>query len=151
MQTGEGLKIVKAVKTAVNLCCDTVRLTLPTLPVCWKMRVSAFLALQGPERGYLDNTKHFIFWLFKMKQLSFRHFNTNSKKNLWNNIYICFFFQKEAKPAPKRPILFCLVYQAVFGHFTTIFRRFPNTIEDFRRQTNSSDHCRRCLKNPLNT
>ena len=34
----------------------------------------------------------------------------------------------EAKTALKRPILFCLVYQGVFGHFTTIpdyFRRFP--------------------------
>ena len=33
-ETGEGLKKVRAVKTSVNLCCDTVQLTLPTLPVC---------------------------------------------------------------------------------------------------------------------
>ena len=56
-ETGEGLKIVRA----VNLRCDTVRLTLPTLPICWKVRVSAFLAPQDLEWGYLDNTKHSIF------------------------------------------------------------------------------------------
>ena len=33
-ETGGGLKIITAVKTTANLCCDTVRLTLPTLPVC---------------------------------------------------------------------------------------------------------------------
>ena len=38
--------------------------------------------------------------------------------------------------APKRPILFCLVYQEVFSHFPTIpdhLRRFPKNTEDFRR------------------
>ena len=38
--------------------------------------------LRGSEWGYLDNTKHFIFWLCNMKQLNFRHFNTNSEKIL---------------------------------------------------------------------
>ena len=48
--------------------------------------------------------KLFIFWLCNMKQLNFTHFNTNSKKFLkTGNV-----FQKEAKTAPKRPILFCL-------------------------------------------
>ena len=72
-----------------------------------------------------------------------------------------FFFQKEAKTAPKRPILFWLVYQAdFFGYFKIIWdycRRFPKarrifskTDEDFRRLTKRSDHCRRCLKNPSN-
>ena len=32
------------------------------------------------DGGYLDNSKHFIFWLCNMKQLNFRHFNTNGKK-----------------------------------------------------------------------
>ena len=70
-----------------------------------------------------------------MKQLNFKHFNTNRKKfTVTVN-----FGQKETKTAPKRPILFCLVYQEVFSHFPTIpdhfledFRRFPETTEDFR-------------------
>ena len=59
---------------------------------------------RGSEWGYFDNTKHFIFWFCSMKQLNFRHFNTNSKKFFETN-----FFQKEAKTAPKMPILFRLV------------------------------------------
>ena len=55
---------------------------------------------EGLNRGYLDNTKHFIFWLCNMKQLNFRHFNTNSKK-FFETVH---FFQKEAKTAPNRPI-----------------------------------------------
>ena len=61
---------------------------------------------EGLNRGYLDNAKNFIFWLCSMKQLNFRHFNTNSKK-FFETVH---FFQKEAKTAPNRPILFCLVY-----------------------------------------
>ena len=71
------------------------------------MGVSAFLALQGPERGYLDNTKHLIFWLFKMKQLSFWHFNTNSKKNLWNNN---FFFPERSKTGSKKANIILFKY-----------------------------------------
>ena len=58
-------------------------------------------------------------------------------------------FQKETKTAKNRPILFCLVYQRVFGHFATIphyFRRFPETTEDPRRQPRMSEDCRRCLR-----
>ena len=75
---------------------------------------------RGSEWGYLDNTKHFIFGL------------CNMKKN-------CLF---ETVTAPKRPILFCLVYQRVFGHFTTIpdyFRRFPKVPEDSRRLSKISE------------
>ena len=66
-----------------------------------------------------------------MKQLNFRHFNTNRK------IFTVTvsFSQKETKTAPKRPTLFCLVYQEVFSHFSTIpdhFGRLPKTAEDFR-------------------
>ena len=70
---------------------------------------------------------------YNMKQLNFRHFNTNSKK-FFETVN---FFQKEAKTASKRPILFCLVFKGVFGHFTTIsdyFRRFPKTTDDSRRK-----------------
>ena len=53
---------------------------------------------------YLDNTKHFIFFgLCNMKQLNFGHFNTSSKK-FFETVN---FFHKEAKTAPKRPILTC--------------------------------------------
>ena len=72
--------------------------------------------MEGQNGGYLDNTKHFIVWLCNMKQLNFRHFNTNSEKFFVTGI----FFQKEAKSAPKRPILFRSVYQGVLGHFATI-------------------------------
>ena len=66
-----------------------------------------------------------------MKQLNFRHFNINSKKfTVTVN-----FSQKDTKTAPKRPMLFCLVYQEVFSHFPTIpdhFGKFPKTTEDFQ-------------------
>ena len=87
--------------------------------------------------GYVDNIKHFIFWLCNMKWLNFRHFNTNNKDSLK-----LIFSQIEAKTAPKRPILFCLVYQGVFGHFATIpdyFRRFPKTNEEVRSLPKMSD------------
>ena len=77
-----------------------------------------------------------------MKQLNFKHFNINSKKfTVTVN-----FSQKDTKTAPKRPILFCLVYQEVFSHFATIpdhFGRFPKTTEDFRRLPKMSAYYRR--------
>ena len=72
--------------------------------------------MEGQNGGYLDNTKHFIVWLSNMKQLNFRHFNTNSEKFFETGN----FFQKEAKSAPKRPMLFRSVYQGVLGYFATI-------------------------------
>ena len=70
------------------------------------------MVCQDGLNGYLDNTNHFIFWLCNMKQLNFRHFNTNSKKFCEAVI----FFQKEEKKAPERLILSYLVCQGVFGH-----------------------------------
>ena len=67
-----------------------------------------------------------------MKQLNYRHLNTYSKKFFETVNY----FQEEAKTAPKRPKFFRLIYQGVFGHFTTIldyFRRPPKATEDPRR------------------
>ena len=64
-----------------------------------------------------------------MKQLKFGHFNKD-RKTFFQTVN---FLQKEEKTAPKRPILFCLVYQGVFGHFRTIYFRFPKVTEDFRR------------------
>ena len=69
-----------------------------------------------------------------MKQLNFRHFNT---KKFFETVS---FFQKEEKTGPKRPILFCFVYQGVFGHFSTTF------ISDFRRLPKISEDCRNFTK-----
>ena len=71
-----------------------------------------------------------------MKQFNFRHFNTNSKK-FFETVS---FFQKEEKTGPKGLILFCFVYQGVFGHFTTTF------ISDFRRLPKISEDCRSFTK-----
>ena len=49
-----------------------------------------------------------------MKHLNFRQFNTNSK-NFFETIN---FFQKEAKTAPKRPILFCPANTKHYGEIT---------------------------------
>ena len=92
------------------------------------------MIIGGSEWGHLDNTKHLIF----------KHFNINSKKF----IVTVNFSQKDTKTAPKRPILFCLVYQEVFSHFATIpdhFGRFPKTTEDSRRLPKISEDYRRCL------
>ena len=50
------------------------------------------------EWGNLDNSKHFIFWLCNIKQLSFRHFNTNSKKFF----EIVFFFPETKQNGSKK-------------------------------------------------
>ena len=70
-----------------------------------------------------------------MKQLNFRHFNTNSKK-FFETVN---FFQKKAKTAPKTPILFCLVYEGITDYFgrrlatiPEVCRRFPKTNEEVR-------------------
>ena len=77
-----------------------------------------------------------------MKQLNFRHFNTNSKK-FFETVS---FFQKEEKTGPKRPILFCFVYQGIFGHFTKTFipdfRRLPKISEDCPNFTNTNEEVR---------
>ena len=76
--------------------------------------------------------KNLIFWICNMKQLNFSHFNTNSK----------FFSKRKQKRLQKMSILFCLVYQRVFGHIRQFliiqkiskeYRRFTNSAEDFRR------------------
>ena len=77
-----------------------------------------------------------------MKQLNFGHFNTNSK-TFFQTVN---FFRKEEKTAPKRPILFCLVYQGVFGHFTTIYFRFPKATEVSRTFSKTNEEVRPLLK-----
>ena len=89
-----------------------------------------------------------------MKQLNFRHFNTNSKK-FFETVN---FFQKEAKTAPKRPILLFRISRRFrpfydnSGFLQKIsegYWRFLKTVEDFRRLTKRSDYCRRCSKMTL--
>ena len=73
-----------------------------------------------------------------MKQLNFRHFNTNSKK-FFETVN---FLQKKAKTAPKRSMIFCLVYQGIYGHFyvnSGFFRRFPKATDDSRRLSRISE------------
>ena len=79
--------------------------------------------------------KNLIFWICNMKQLNFSHFNTNSK----------FFSKRKQKRLQKMSILFCLVYQRVFGHI----RQFPiiqKISKEYRRFTNSAEDFRRVLK-----
>ena len=79
-----------------------------------------------------------------MKQLNFRHFNTNNKK-FFETLN---FFQEDAKNGSKKAniVLFSIstsfrpfydksgLFQISEGH-----RRFPKTAEDFRRLTNRGD------------
>ena len=58
-------------------------------------------------------------------------------------------FQKETKTAPKGPVLFCLVYQRVFGYsptFSDSFRRLSKTTEDSQKLAKISEHVRRLPK-----
>ena len=127
----------------------TIKSTSFCCNLCFSCRKCDGL-FRGSE--HLDHTKHLIFWLCNMKQLNFRHFNTNRKKfTVTVN-----FGQKETKTAPKRPILFCLVYQEVFSHFPTIpdhLRRFPKIpekkSENFRLYFVVIFTCERCIFNAV--
>lgn len=58
-ETGHGLKIGRPVKTSVNLYYGTVWQTLPTLPVCWIVKVSALLATKiGKIRKFKTQSLH---------------------------------------------------------------------------------------------
>ena len=110
------------------------------------------------EWEYLDNTKHFIFWLCmitcNMKQLKFGHFNTNSKKFTLTVNYS--FSRKKQKQLQKANIISLRISRS-FGYFPTIpdyFKRFPKTTEDSRRLPKISEDYRICLKTataPLST
>ena len=72
-----------------------------------------------------------------MKQVNFWHFKTNSKK-FFETVN---FFQKEAKTAPKRPILFFYIKE-----FSAILRQCRIISEDFRRLPTIPEDCRRFRK-----
>ena len=78
-----------------------------------------------PANGLFDNTKHLIFGSENIKQLNFRHFNTNSEKKITVTVI---FFQEDTKISPIRQMLSCLVYQGL----EAIFWQFPKTTQDFR-------------------
>ena len=56
--------------------------------------------------------------------------HTNSKK-FFETVN---FFQKKAKTTPKTPILFSLVYEGIFAHFTDYFGRRLATIPEVGRR-----------------
>ena len=112
--------------------------------------VMLFQKIKSLNGGYLDNTKHLllIFWLCNIKKLNFRHFNTNSKKF---TVIVVFFFSERNKTAPEKPILFCLVFQGVFGYLSEDYRRCRKAVEDVQRQQTiyeeKSDNFPRARKN----
>ena len=119
----------------------------------WNWPISCLNDSETQERGFecLNGSssmtiKHFLFLAVNMKQLNFRHFNTNSKK-FCETVN---FFLEGAKTAPKRPILFCLVYQgvsAILRQFRIIssedFQRLPTIPEDCRRFPKTNEDVRR--------
>ena len=64
-----------------------------------------------------------------------------------------------SRPPPRYNIDRCIsisrsfrpFYDNLFQKISKGCRRFPKTVEDFRRLTNRSHHCRRCPKNAPNT
>ena len=95
------------------------------------LTVNCYARLEGLNGGTSITLNTSFFWPCNMKHLNFRHFNTNRKK-FFETVT---FFQK-VKTTPKRPILFCLVYQGVFDHFPAIpdyFIRFSKATDDSRR------------------
>ena len=98
--------------------------------------------LNGGTSITLDTS---LFWLCNMKQLNFRHFNTNSKKFFETAI---FFQEEEAKNGSKKANIVLFSISTSFRPFydkSGLFQkiseghlRFPKTAEDFRRLTGAN-------------
>ena len=93
------------------------------------------LLLKGVWMGvpHLDNT----FWLLNMKQLNFRHFNTNSKKIIWSSK----FFPERSKNglfSISRSFRPCILRQFISDGF----RRLPKIPEDQRRFPKTNEEVR---------
>ena len=105
-------------------------------------------SLNGGTSITLNTNLLLIFWLCNIKKLNFRHFNTNSKKF---TVTVVFFFSERNKTAPEKPILFCLVFQGVFGYLSEDYRRCRKAVQDVQRQQNiyeeKSDNFPRARKN----
>ena len=106
----------------------------------------------GSLWGYLDNTKHLIFWLCNMKQLNFRRFNTNTKKILWNST---FFPERGKNGSIKANIILFSISRScppfydnsgLFQKITEGHRRFPKTVEDFQRRPTVAEDVRKTLQ-----
>ena len=92
------------------------------------------------EWRYLDNTKHFIFWLCNMEQLNFRHFNTNSK--IFSETVI-FFPQRRKNGSKKANIILFSISRSfrpfydnsgLFQEISEDYQRFPKTVEQPSKQ-----------------
>ena len=86
-------------------------------------------SIWGSEWGYLDNTKHLIFWLCNIKQLNFRHFNTNSKKIFCNSKL----YQEGNKNGSKQGNVILLSISRSFRPLSDDFRSFRKISEDVRK------------------
>ena len=86
-------------------------------------------SIWGSEWGYFDNTKHLIFWLCNIKQLNFRHFNTNSKKIFCNSK----FYQEGNKNGFKQGNVILLSISRSFRPLSDDFRSFRKISEDVRK------------------
>ena len=98
------------------------------------------LASRGSEWRHLDNAKHLIFWLCNMKQLNFRHFNTNRKK-----FTVTVNFSLKEKKRLQKGQYYLVWYtneiSAIFGRFPIIpkdFRSLPEISEDVRGEIRKS-------------
>ena len=85
-------------------------------------------SISGFEWGYLDNTKHLIFWLCNIKQLNFRHFNTNIKI-LCNSK----FYPEGNKNGSKQGNVILFSISRSFRLLSDDFRSFWKISEDVRR------------------
>ena len=123
---------------SLNVLGFSVWICLSLNPLSIDLWTSLQRLKRGSEWGYLNNTRHFIFWFCQMKQLNFMHLNTNSKKFF----EIVIFFQKETKKGSKKTsnILFSISgsfrpFYNTSGLFQKIsegYRRFPKTNVDVR-------------------
>ena len=113
--------------------------TVNPLRVWQLLRLSLREGLNGGTSITLNTS---LFWLCNMKQLNFRHFNTNGKKFFET---LNFFQEEDAKNGSKKAniVLFSISTSfrpfydksGLFQKISEGHRRFPKTAEDFRRLT----------------
>ena len=96
------------------------------------------MCAEGLNEGTSITLNTSFFWLCNMKQLHFRHFNTNSKK-FFETVN---FFQKKAKTAPKGQYYFVQYIK----EYSAILRQFRIIAEDFRMLPAIPEECLRFSK-----
>ena len=114
--------------TSIALCSSntaTRKTCKPDLTLLLPAGVAGVKQHHGLNGG-TSVTLNTFFWLSNLKQLNFRHFDTNSEKlNVAVN-----FFKQETKKAPKRPIFY---FEQYTKEFSAIFEQFPIISEDLPR------------------